>query len=92
MTAALVPTIASRRPRTDQTTAPHAITGRGELTVALAAMRMTNRAGQRVSRVRAGVSRQSQHALDHILHLLLGSVTITHHRLLDLQRGVFAHH
>ena len=54
-------------------------------------MRVTYRTRQRISRIRAGNARQIQQPPDHFLHLLLGRVTITHYRLLDLQRRVFGY-
>src|SRR5687768_2883232 len=54
-----------------------------------AAMRMADRAGERIGRIRRGVARKRKQALHHVLHLLLRRVAIADDRLLDLQRGVF---
>ena len=63
----------------------------GEAAQALAAVGVADRARQRVGRIRAGAGVEQQQALDHVLHLFLVRLAVAHHRLLDLQRGVFGH-
>ena len=54
-------------------------------------MRVADGASQRVRRVGRGRCWELQQPLDHLLHLFLGRMTIAHHRLFYLQRGVFRH-
>lgn len=54
-------------------------------------MRVTNRTRERVGSIGAGNARQCQQAAHHFLYLLFLGVSVTDHRLLDLQCGVFGH-
>src|SRR5688572_998530 len=56
-----------------------------------AAVRMADRAGERIGGVGRGIARQGEQALDHVLHLLFRSVAVADDRLLHLERGVFRH-
>ena len=54
-------------------------------------MSMTDRAGQRISRIGARGTGQFQQPLHHLLHLFLVGMAISDHGLFHLQGGVFGH-
>ena len=57
----------------------------------LPAMRMAERAGQRVGRIRARSACQLQQSFHHFLHLFFLGVAVADHRLFDLQSRIFGH-
>ena len=52
-------------------------------------MCVANGAGEGVGGIGRRLAREREQALHHVLDLLLARVTVAHHRLLHLQRGVF---
>ena len=55
-------------------------------------MGVTDRARERIRGIRPRAACELQQPADHFLYLLFFCVTIPHHRLLDLERGIFGHH
>ena len=72
-----------------QPPAAHPIARRRELPQSLTAVRMTDRAGKRVRRIRTRDAGETEEPLHHFLHLILRSLAVAHDGLLHLQRGVF---
>ena len=54
-------------------------------------MRVADGAGKRVGSIGRGRGREREQAPDHLLDLLLRGFAMAHHRLFDLQRGVFGY-
>src|SRR5690348_9709653 len=53
-----------------------------------AAVGMADGAGESVGRIGGRMRGETQQPLHHLLHLFLARVSLAHHRLLDLERGV----